>query len=615
MKIRGNSIYNCLFILIFIFISECLPQGKIIGVVRDKNYQTPIKDAVVSLMLNDNGFKLSSQNTDGTGFFAFNDIPFGKYQIEVTFKGYSGYKIKNILLIDRKTDFIFDTIKISSKQTGNDEIVLKDESPVSQIEEEKYISLVNSSTGKIIGTVRDKKDFTPIKDAAVLLFRNDDSTKFAGTGTNGTGNFAFNNLEYGKYKIEISYIGYSVYKLKNIQISDVNPTINIDSIKLSASNFSTDEIVVQDEKPLMEFNDDKKVFNIDKILTSRGGTAIDVLKKLPMVEVDAQDNVSLRGSKNLLILIDNKPMKFASLRQLPSDAIKNVEIITNPSAKYEAEGVTGILNIVLKKNENTGIGYNGYLYTSYRENRSYNGGLGLNMKKRKWSFFLNGGIGEYRYKSNNSSDVTYYQPQSFYNSHSDGNGNSKYYYSGFGIEYDLIKNHSVGFDSYYSLSDFNSANNSISNNYNVYHTLSSLYSNNSSGNGNFDNIYASMYYNGKFGKIGKELNFDASFSRMNNKYNTSQNIQYYDSLSHPINKTPSIQLNPSADKNMNFRIQLDYTNPFNDNTKFETGYKGTFRSNDNDYAFDTLNYSRNSIVRNVDLTNHFKLSDNINAVY
>ncbi|MCX6164231.1 MAG: carboxypeptidase regulatory-like domain-containing protein, partial [Ignavibacteriae bacterium] len=246
--------------------------------------------------------------------------------------------------------------------------------------------------GKIIGVVRDKNYQIPIKDAAVLIFRSDDSTKLSGIGTDGTGFFAFNNLEYGKYKLEISYIGYSIYKVKDIILDEKKPDVYLDTIKLSSSHYKTDEIVVQDEKPLMEFNDDKKVFNVDKIMTSRGGTAIDVLKKLPMLDVDANDNVSLRGSKNLMILIDNKPMKFTSLRQLPADAIKNVEIITNPSAKYEAEGVTGILNIVLKSNENKNVGYNGYLYSGFRNNQSYNGGIGFDLKKSKWSFFLNGGL-------------------------------------------------------------------------------------------------------------------------------------------------------------------------------------------------------------------------------
>jgi outer membrane receptor protein involved in Fe transport len=619
MKIHHKNIYKYLFILIFVFISEAFSQGKIIGLVRDKRDYTPIKNATVSIYSNSDSIKLSGTNTDGTGFFAFNNLKSGNYGIEVVFKGYASYKIKNIQLFDKKQDYLFDTIKLSSSQFKADEIVLKNEIGFTDIKDNNRINydedVIKTGKGKIIGTVRDAKDFTPIKDAVVLIFNNNDSTKLTGTGTDGTGFFAFNNLEYGKYKIEVSFIGYAVYKVKNIQINDVNPTINIDTIKLSTSHFRTEEILVQDEKPLMEFNDDKKVFNIEKIMTSRGGTAIDVLRKLPMVEVDAQDNVSLRGSKNLMILIDNKPMKFASLRQLPADAIKNVEIITNPSAKYEAEGVTGILNIVLKSNENKGVGYNGYLYSGLRNNESYNTGVSIDVKKRKWSFFINGGMGNYKFNSSNTSEITYFQPASFLNSSSSGNGNSKYGYGGIGIEYEFKKNHNIGFDAYLNSNKFNSTSNSQSNNYNASDILSSMYKNNYSSDGIWNNYSTSLYYNGKFDKIGKELNIDVSYNKADNNNNSNQLIQYYDSLLTPVNNTPSNQSNFTNGKNENLKIQLDYSNPFNDKTKFETGYKGIFRSNDNDFRSDTLNYILNTYVRNDNVTNHFKLSEYIDAVY
>jgi outer membrane receptor protein involved in Fe transport len=478
------------------------------------------------------------------------------------------------------------------------------------------------SQGKISGKLTDTADYKPIEGATVILYKSDSTPIMKGMYSGEKGFFAFDSLKYGKYRIEISLIGYNVLKINNIVISENNANVKLGDIYLRTSPptgidtlYVTKEIVIEDEKPLMEFNDDKKVFNVDKLMTSRGGTAIDVLKKLPMVEVDANDNVSLRGSKNLMILIDNKPMKFASLRQLPADAIQNVEIITNPSAKYEAEGVTGILNVVLKKNENKGIGYNGYLYTNIKNNQSFNNGISLDMKKSKWSFFLYGGLGNYRYKSNNSSNVTYFSPKSFFDSHSDGNGNSKYSYGGAGIEYELKKDHAIGFDTYLNKSNYDNSYFSRNNNYDLFNTLSSYYSNINSGNGDNTNINGSLYYNGKFDKLGKELNLDISYSNMNNEYNNSQNMQYYDSLLIPVNNTPSVQLNTNKDKFSNFRIQLDYTNPFNEKSRLEAGYKGIFRNNDNEYSFDTINYTVNSFVRNNDITNHFKLSDNINAIY
>ena len=130
----------------------------------------------------------------------------------------------------------------------------------------------------------------------------------------------------------------------------------------------------------MEIIDGKKVFNVDKILSSKGGTAIDVLRKLPMLNVDINDNVTLRGSTNAIILIDNRPMHIGSLRQIPANAIKTVEIITNPSAKYEAEGVTGIINIVLKENALNSYGYNSVINASMNSNNRSNINIGFNFQ-------------------------------------------------------------------------------------------------------------------------------------------------------------------------------------------------------------------------------------------
>ena len=610
MIIPNKNIYICLFCLFFVIITEVMPQGKIIGVIRDKDYHIPIGNVIVSLS-NIYGKETNEITTDATGFFAFNDLKYDLYRLEISSKGYSGYIIKNIRLSEKKQEFIFDTIKISSKSSNILEIVLKDETPEINLDVEKSDSFLY---GKIIGSVRDRRDYTPIRDASVMIFRNEDSVRYAGTGTDATGFFAFNNLENGKYKIEVSFIGYTTYRVKDIVIDENIKEVYLDTIRLATSSYRTDEITVQDEKPLIEFNDDKKVFNIDKIISTKGGTAIDALRKLPMIEVDANDNISLRGSKNVVILIDNKPMKFASLKQIPADAIKNVEIITNPSAKYESEGITGIINIVMKENDNRELGYNGYLYTGFRDNKSYNTGLGLDMKKSKFSFFINGGLGDFRYKNENTGDVTYFKPQSFFKNYSNGDGSGKYYYAGLGTEYELKKSHSIGIDAY--INKYNYDNNSTSRNYNYdsLYYINSLYDNSYLSDGNWDSYSMSLYYNGKFGKLGKELNFDLTYMDSKSPGNSNQSIQYLDSLLNPV-KNPSKQKDITNLKNYNLKVQLDYTNPFNDKTKFETGYKGIFRVNDNDFSSDTMNYVLNKFIRNEDVTNHFKLSENINAIY
>src|SRR5205085_745679 len=167
--------------------------------------------------------------------------------------------------------------------------------------------------------------------------------------------FTINKLDFGNYKIEVSYVGYSALIVDNITLDAGSSSKSFDTLILKSSGTTTEQIDVEGTKSLMTLEGDKKVFNASQMISTKGGTALDVLKKVPLIDVDINDNVSLRGSQNVKILIDDKPSHYASLKQIPSDAIEKVEIITNPPAKYEAEGVTGIINIVMKKSDLLGF--------------------------------------------------------------------------------------------------------------------------------------------------------------------------------------------------------------------------------------------------------------------
>lgn len=466
---------------------------------------------------------------------------------------------------------------------------------------------------KISGVVCDAKDALALNEVTVRLISVSDSSFTKGTLTDSKGSFLLDSINIGKYKLTFSSVGYKNIK-KTIEIKS-GTSINLDTIKLFSEGYTTEEINVQSEIPEMRFEDEKKIFDVEKIASTKGGTALDVLRKIPMIDIDMNDNVTLRGSSKVLILIDDKPMKFPSLRQVPAEAIKEVEIITNPSAKYEAEGVTGIINLVMQpKNENV-VGYNGYSYLGFKSNLE--GGyasLGLNFNKDKWSFFINGGGGIFDFNNIMSSQTDYQNPVSSYRTDANGNGKSKYGYLSLGAEFELEKGHAIGTEFYFNLSKYSNTNKGISKNINSSGFLSSQNSINYIGDGNFNTIGTSLYYNGKFDKLGKELNIDLYYGKDNNSFNFEQDLQYYDSLIIPL-PNPTVQKNTNENNNWNIKLQADYTNPFNDKTKFETGIKNTFKSNDNDYTYDTLNYIINNFVRNYDLTNHFKLKENISAVY
>ncbi|MCE1163781.1 MAG: TonB-dependent receptor [Bacteroidetes bacterium] len=465
----------------------------------------------------------------------------------------------------------------------------------------------------VTGTVYDFKDGTPLKEVTVRVLNVKDSSVVKGTVTDESGFFTVTGLKNGKYTLALSYIGYKNYyrKISFAEKSD----ISLDTIKLRTDGYSTDEIKVESDAPDMRLEDEKKVFDAEKLTSTKGGTALDVLKKVPMVDVDADDNVTLRGSTNVLILVDDKPMKFGSLRQIPADAIKNVEIITNPSAKYEAEGVTGIINIVMQPKKDDVLGYNGYVYTGIRGelNGGYLGG-GVNIRKNKWSFFVNGGGGIFKRTNDFISETYYDNPVYSFVSNSSGSGTSNFGFGTLGAEYEISKGHAIGTEINFNPFKYDQNSNGHSREFFSSGLPKSLYDNGSSGNGYFTNFGASIYYNGKLKKPGHELNVDMFYGNDGNDNTNEQYQQYYDSLFVQL-PLPNKQKSVTTNKNYNLRLQVDYTNPISDNTKLEAGYKGTYRSNDNDYTYDTLNYAYNGYIRSQDLTNHFKLNESINAVY
>ncbi|HPS66092.1 MAG TPA: TonB-dependent receptor, partial [Ignavibacteria bacterium] len=210
--------------------------------------------------------------------------------------------------------------------------------------------------GKISGIVIDKSSGSPLENATVQLFRMKDSSLVTGGATEASGTFLIENIPGGRYNVLISFIGYNNINAKNIAINSKSPEVDLGTLKMSTSNdFTTEEIEVTSEKPLMEMDFDKKVYNVEKNLVTQSGTATDVLKNIPSVSVDADGNVSVRGSSNVRILINGKPSSLLGgqdnnvLDQIPSDNIEKVEVINNPSARYDAEGDVGIINIVLKQ--------------------------------------------------------------------------------------------------------------------------------------------------------------------------------------------------------------------------------------------------------------------------
>ncbi|MEM6345335.1 MAG: TonB-dependent receptor [Bacteroidota bacterium] len=256
----------------------------------------------------------------------------------------------------------------------------------------------------IKGVVLDDVKQSPIEFASVVLFDATNGAKLNGTTTDAEGRFSLNTQSENVY-LEISFIGFETITIRELRI--VEGMADLGEVRLLEKAVSLNEVLIEGEKSTTEFKLDKRVFNVGKDLSSTGASALEVLNNVPSVNVSIEGAISLRGSSGVQILINGKPSVLASeegnaLGTITADMIEKIEVITNPSAKYEAEGTSGIINIVLKKEEREGINGSVSVNTGWPHNHSV--GLSLNRRTEKFNLFSQIGVG-YRELPNDSRNI------------------------------------------------------------------------------------------------------------------------------------------------------------------------------------------------------------------
>jgi hypothetical protein len=244
--------------------------------------------------------------------------------------------------------------------------------------------------GEISGVVFDADTTKPLQGATVKLISQVDSKVVSGEITGKNGKFSLENVSQGRYNVEVSYIGYRLKEFRTIIIGTKKRSFDLGKIVMESGDIKTGEIEVTAQKDLSQINFDRKVYNVDKNLAAQGGSAVDVMKNIPSVTVDIDNNVSLRGSSNVKILVDGKQSSMANsdiLDMIPASSIENIELMTNPSSKFDPEGMTGIINIVLKKERNDG--FNGMFSINVGTADKYNSSINLNLRQSDFNIFVN----------------------------------------------------------------------------------------------------------------------------------------------------------------------------------------------------------------------------------
>jgi outer membrane receptor protein involved in Fe transport len=471
--------------------------------------------------------------------------------------------------------------------------------------------------GSISGTVTDKKSSQPIENADVKLLRTSDSSLIKGTTTDNLGYFKIENVPYGKYILRISYIGFSNVTISGILINPTNKNYITDTIKLSQGETVTEEITVESEKSLVELKGDKKVFNISQSPLSQSGTLLDLLKELPSITVDQDGNVSLRGSEAVKILIDGKPLGLDGsgrnnvFRQIPSSAVESIEFITNPSAKFEAEGSSGIINILLKKNSLSSFGYNGNVVLNIGTGDKYVGSTSLSVKSGKIKFNIN-----YSYNIFNSIPSGFNDRTSYlYNTQTDitnsGTSRLKSHLLRGGIEYNPDPRNTISLNITYQNGGNNSVDKSV---YKIFDTGNNLIS---------DYLYTSdnesentpLDINAVYKRTFKDIKQTLS-TELNYSYNKDKNnyLNRYNYILPSVSQPPLTKITQD-EKSNDVSFQADYTQPVGVSSKIETGIRTSYKKRDIDYISEFYDYNQNNFINDSNQTNSFSYREYINAVY
>jgi outer membrane receptor protein involved in Fe transport len=463
--------------------------------------------------------------------------------------------------------------------------------------------------GSLYGKIVEAKSAKPIEYASVKLIQSkfDTVTKkrkdvvVGGMLTKANGEFRIENVSvFGQSKLKISVVGYKPYeqtvafdmKMGGGNTGDMSSMMgaldkDLGNIKIDIAETTLENVTVTSSRPGLQLGIDRKVFNVDKNLVSAGGTAVDVMKNVPSVSVDLDGNVTMRNNSPQ-IFVDGRPTTL-SLDQIPADAIESVEIITNPSAKFDASGGTaGILNVVLKKNKR--VGYSGSVRTNIDTRWKVGIGTDLNVRQDKVNFFLSGNFNQRKSISNGITDRTTLigTPNTFLHQTDQSvmNGNFVFLRGGFDFFLDNRNTLSIagnmvrGKFKPYSTSDILIDS--------LFSTVTSSFSQRYSNTSNkFNNNGLSLSFKHNFPKQGEELTADVNYNNSNSSNENVITTNYYKLPGNTFTNAFKQQQNGKGG-NDNLVIQTDYTKPINEKSKLEMGARVAIRNVDNRNDFYTF---------------------------
>lgn len=443
-------------------------------------------------------------------------------------------------------------------------------------------------TGIVKGKVFDKTDGIPVEYASVAFYRMRDSTLATGGITNEKGEFTIDKIPMGRYYGEVKFIGYSTTSVEPFFVNPKNLEVSLGNLSLEPASENIETVVITGQKQMLTHNLDKKVFNVEKDINAEGGSALEIMQSIPSVEVDMEGNVSLRGSQNVTILIDGRPSTYSSIEEIPASIIETVEVITNPSARYDPDGLSGIINIVLKKKREPG--YHGMVMLTAGTGDKYNGTLNFNYRQNRVNLFTNVSFRKFRMTGGTLSDrfTTIGSDSSILFQDQDFRRNGQFINLRAGADIFLNTRNTLTFTGGYNSRDFNVWDLTETNLYTSSNDLNNDYFRRNTGimDGSGYNLSVNYKLLGK--QKGQELTTDAYFYASDG--NNENNILEWDKLDGTNNFK---ERSESASLSNALVMQTDFVQPIGNGGRLETGLKAMIRNQDADYIFSKFSIADN----------------------
>ena len=432
--------------------------------------------------------------------------------------------------------------------------------------------------GTIKGRVIDEDLEIPIEYANIVVYSLRDSTQFTGTITDMEGVFILTKVRPGNFYMEVSFMGYHTRTIDKIEIRPDKGEIDLGTVKLKQAVIQMEGIDVVDEKPALEYKIDKKIVNVEKHYTAKSGTAVDVLENVPSVTVDIEGNVQLRGSSNFTVLIDGRPTILEpndALEQIPASSIENIEIITNPSAKYDPDGTAGIINIIMRKDSEL-RGISGIVNLNVGTGDKYGGDFLFNYKRKKYSLLFGANYNKRMHtgESKVESRTIFNDTTSYIESEGDRDRGRTFYGARGGIELYLGSRDDLNLG--FRLGNYSMKRDSKQD----YDELTvpggehNIYTSRDDGEHSGDFYSLNMDYFHRFAKQGHELSAQVSYSGRDGEDETVNELRDQD------NTITSGQRSTEKGPSDRLRLKLDYVLPLREKDRFEAGYQSRFRDSE-----------------------------------